>query len=58
MTDPDDRPLRPDARFAVDLARWLDGRPDPSSNTRPPGNPEVDPVRVLEAQVWLDRVVG
>jgi len=54
----DDQPLRPDERFAVDLARWLDGRPDPSRNVRPPGNGSLDALRMLRGQEQLDAIVG
>ncbi len=53
-----DEPLRPDARFAVEVARWLDGRVDPSRNVRPPGNGDVDALRVLHGQEQLDSIVG
>ena len=55
--DPD-APLPPDGRFAVELARFLDGRVDPSCNGHPPGNPPLDVLAALEAQEALDRIVG
>ena len=57
-------PRDPDApgpssdRFAVDVARFLDGRGDPSQNVHPPGNPPLDVLACLEAQAELDRIVG
>ena len=53
-----DVPLPPDARFSVDLARFVDGRVDPSQNVRPPGNSQVDVLAVLEAEEQLERIVG
>jgi hypothetical protein len=53
-----DVPLRPDARFAVDVARFVDGRVDPSTNTSPPGGSELDVIAVLEAEEQLRRIVG
>ncbi len=53
-----DLPLRPDDRFAVDVARFLDGRVDPSRNVAPPGGSEVDVMAVLEAEEQLRRIVG
>ena len=53
-----DAPLPADARFAVDLARFVDGRCDPSQNVHPPGNPPLDVLAALEAQEALDRIVG
>lgn len=53
-----DTPLPPDDRFGVDVARFVDGRPDPSTNDSPPANPPVDVLRVLEAQAQLDVVIG
>lgn len=55
--DPDS-PLPPGGRFAVDLARFVDGRGDPSLNDHPPGNPPLDVLAALEAQEALDRIVG
>jgi hypothetical protein len=55
--DPD-RPLRPDDRFAVDVARFLDGRPDPSLNVHPAGSGPLDMAAMLESQEQLDRIVG
>ena len=55
--DPD-APLPPADRFAVDLARFLDGRGDPSQNVHPPGNPPLDVLACLAAQAELDRIVG
>jgi hypothetical protein len=52
-----DTPLPADTRFSVELARFLDGRPDPSRNV-PPGGSEVDPIAVLEAEEQLGRIVG
>ncbi len=54
----EDVPLRPDDRFAVDVARFVDGRVDPSTNTRPPGGSELDVLAVLEAEEQLRRIVG
>jgi hypothetical protein len=53
-----DRPLSPDARFSVDVARFLEGRTDPSRNDRPPGNPPLDLLAALAAQEQLERIVG
>ena len=53
-----EEPLRPDARFSVDVARFLDGRPDPSRNVAPRGNAPLDVLAALEAQEQLDRIVG
>ena len=64
MTDHPHRPRDPDAllptddRFAVDLARFIDGRCDPSQNVHPPGNPPLDVLACLQAQAELDRIVG
>jgi hypothetical protein len=55
--DPD-APLPLDDRFAVDLARFLDGRVDPSRNVAPPGNGPIDVLACLEAQAELDRIIG
>ena len=55
--DADDRPLAPDSRFAVEVARLIEGRPDPSTNLPPSGGP-VDVLRCLEWQEQLDRIVG
>ncbi len=53
-----EEPLRPDSRFSVEVARLIDGRPDPSTN-RPPGNPEsIDVLACLETQEQLDRILG
>ena len=52
-----DQPIPPDSRFAVELARLLDGRPDPATNPPPPGGP-VDVLACLEWQEQLDRIVG
>ena len=57
MTDDSDEPLdAEDPRFEVELARFVDGRPDPSSNTCPPGNPPLDVLKLLEAQEQLDQL--
>ena len=56
--DEQDTPLGRDARFSVDVARFLDGRVDPSQNVAPPGRSEVDPIAVLEAEEQLARIVG
>lgn len=53
-----DGPLPPDSRFLVELARFLDGRGDPSQNVQPPGNAPLDPVAVLEREAELRRIVG
>ncbi len=58
MGEEKDVPLRPDARFAVDVARFVDGRVDPSTNTSPPGGSELDVIAVLEAEEQLRRIVG
>ena len=55
--DPD-APLPADDRFAVDLARFVDGRVDPSRNVHPPGNPPLDVLATLESEAALDRIVG
>ena len=56
--DHTDEPLRPDARFSVEVARFLDGRPDPSRNVAPRGNAPLDVLAVLAAQEQLDRIIG
>ena len=56
-TDPD-APLPAADRFSVDLARFVDGRADPSQNVHPPGNPPLDVLACLQAQYELDRIVG
>ena len=62
MIDPSprdpDAPLSPSNRFTVDAARFVEGRPDPSQNVHPPGNPPLDVLACLEAQAELDRIVG
>ena len=55
--DPD-APLPAHDRFSVDLARFLDGRVDPSRNVSPPGNGPIDVLACLAAQAELDRIVG
>jgi hypothetical protein len=55
--DPD-APIRANDRFAVELARFLEGRVDPSRNVQPPGNPPLDVMACLQAQAELDRIVG
>jgi hypothetical protein len=55
--DPDE-PLPPDARFAVDVARFVDGREDPSQNVHPRGNAELDVLACLHGQEQLDSIVG
>jgi hypothetical protein len=58
MGSPLDQPLPPDDRFSVDVARFVDGRPDPSTNARPPENPPVDVIALLEAEERLASVFG
>lgn len=47
-----------DDRFAVEMARFLDGRVDPSQNVSPPGNPPLDVRATLEAEAGLERIIG
>lgn len=47
-----------DDRFAVEAARFLEGRVDPSRNVQPPGNPPLDVLATLEAEAGLERIVG
>lgn len=59
MDRPDlDSPLPVGDRFAVELARFLDGRVDPSRNSHPPGNPPLDVLATLAAEAELDRIFG
>ena len=44
--------------FAVELARFLDGRVDPSRNVAPPANPPLDPLATLQAEAGLERIMG
>ena len=53
-----DVPLAPDDRFGVDVARFVEGRVDPSRNVSPPGGSDVDVMAVLEAEEQLRRIVG
>ena len=53
-----DLPLAHDDRFSVELARFLDGRADPSTRATPPGNPPIDVLAALRAQEQLDSIVG
>lgn len=53
-----DSPTSGDDRFGVELARFLDGRVDPSQNVSPPSNPPLDVVATLEAEAGLERIVG
>ena len=58
MEHGEDAPLAADDRFSVELARFLDGRVDPSRNVHPPGNPPLDLFATLEAQEGLERIIG
>ncbi len=59
MEQPDlDRPLEAHDRFSIELARFLEGRVDPSRNTHPPGNPPLDVMATLAAEAELDRIFG
>ncbi len=59
MEHPDlDTPLPGNDRFSVELARFLDGRVDPSLNVHPPGNPPLDVLATLEAEAELERIFG
>ena len=53
-----DLPMPAADRFAVELARFMDGRPDPSQNVSPPGNPPLDTRLTREAEAGLERIVG
>ena len=53
-----DRPMAAQDRFAVELARFVDGRVDPSRNVSPPGNPPLDVRATLEAEAGLERIMG
>ena len=53
-----DAPIPPDARFSVEVARFVDVRVDPSRNIAPPGGSDLDVIAVLEAEEQLARIVG
>ncbi|MBA2515549.1 MAG: hypothetical protein H0V26_14675 [Solirubrobacterales bacterium] len=53
-----DLPMPADDRFAVEMARLMDGRVDPSQNVAPPGNPPLDVLATLQAEAGLERIVG
>ena len=53
-----DAPIPPDARFAVEVARFVDGRVDPSQNVAPAGGSDLDVIAVLAAEEQLARIVG
>lgn len=53
-----DLPMPANDRFAVELARFMDGRVDPSQNVAPPGNPPLDARATREAEAGLERIIG
>ncbi|MBA2517574.1 MAG: hypothetical protein H0V22_09735 [Solirubrobacterales bacterium] len=53
-----DLPMPAHDRFAVEMARFMDGRIDPSQNISPPGNPPLDVLATLQAEAELERIVG
>jgi hypothetical protein len=53
-----DQPMPANDRFAVELARFLDGRVDPSRNVAPPANPPLDALATLQAEAGLERIMG